>query len=316
MSLTPSNPRTFAANTGLGIKLTPTNSPYPRTPRSPHKRRSFYESGLSLKRIIGTTVSSPTGFDSLPSGRIFAYVAGAAVVVVQLEEDLHYSQRFFRAHPTAIPVLPANSASITPSTSINTANDSRNRTVASLRESSIGFSPSTPTNSRPVWNDSPLSKTWTSRERIKAATCLSISRDGRFLAVGETGYTPRVLIFNLHESSDVPLVILNEHTFGVTAVAFSPDGRYLATLGSPNDGFLYMWSISSNGAARLYASNKCTSFIKGMSWMGNSLITYVVMSLSGYFSGLNIIQCRYSPCKSVEGRRKHTIITYETEVRA
>ncbi|KAL5345865.1 hypothetical protein ACLOAV_008891 [Pseudogymnoascus australis] len=271
MLFTPSNPRTIAANSGLGIKLTPNNSPYPRTPRSPNKCRPLYEAALSLKRIIGTTVSSPTGFDSLPNGNIFAYVAGAAVVVVQLEEDSQYSQRFFRAHPTAVPVIPG--AATTPSTPINTANDSRNRTGASLRESAIGFSPSTPTTSRAVWSDSPLSKTWTSRERIKAATCLSISRDGRFLAVGETGYTPRVLIFNLQESSDAPLVILNEHTFGVTAVSFSPDGRYLATLGSPNDGFLYMWRISSTGAARLHASNKCTSTIKSMMWMGNSLIT-------------------------------------------
>lgn len=276
MLFTPSNPRTIAANSGLGIKLTPNNSPYPRTPRSPNKCRPLYEAGLSLKRIIGTTVSSPTGFDSLPNGNIFAYVAGAAVVVVQLEEDSQYSQRFFRAHPTAVPVIPG--ATATPSTPINTANDSRNRTGASLRESAIGFSPSTPTTSRAVWSDSPLSKTWTSRERIKAATCLSISRDGRFLAVGETGYTPRVLIFNLQESSDAPLVILNEHTFGVTAVCFSPDGRYLATLGSPNDGFLYMWRISSTGAARLHASNKCTSTIKGMMWMGNSLITYALYS--------------------------------------
>lgn len=270
MSFTPTNPRTFSANTGVGIKLTP-NTPRTPRPRSPTKSRNFYEAGLSLKRIIGTTVNFPTGFDSLPSARIFAYVAGAAVVVVQLEGDQN-TQRFFRAHPTAIPAIPHTASA--PSTPINTANDSRNRTVA-LREAATG-PPSTPTNSRAAWTDSPLSKSWSSRERIKAATCLSISRDGQFLAVGETGYTPRVLIFNLHESSDVPIVILNEHTFGVTAVAFSPDGRYLATLGSPNDGFLYMWSISSNGAARLHASNKCTSFIRCMVWMGNSLITYVL----------------------------------------
>jgi WD40 repeat protein len=273
MSFTPSNPRTFPANTSLGIKLTPSNSPYLRTPRSPNKRGCFYESGLSLRKIIGTTVSAPTGFDSLRSGRLFAYVAGAAVVVVHFDQSLKYTQRFFRAHPSAIPAIPINLPSTTPTTPINIANDSRNRSIASLRQSTIGYSPTTPTNSRSEWSDSPLSKTWTSRERIKAATCLSISSDGRFLAVGETGYTPRVLIFSLQESSDVPLVILNEHTFGVTAVSFSPDQRYLATLGSPNDGFLYIWSISPNGAARLHSSNKCTSFIKGMAWMGNSLIT-------------------------------------------
>lgn len=271
MSATPSNPRAFTTPTHPILKLTPTNASYSRGPRSPNKTRSLFESGLSLRRIIGTTVSSPTGFDSLPTGRIFAYVAGAAAVVVQLEDDLKYTQRFFRAHPSAQPIL-QNNHSTAPSTPV--VPETRNKTVASLRESTgLGYAPSTPTNSRQIWGDSPLSKTWTSRERIKAATCLSISKDGRFLAVGETGYTPRVLIFNIHESTDIPLVILSEHTFGVTAVSFSPDGRYLATLGTPNDGFLFIWAISNNGAARLHASNKCTSIIRGMTWIGNNLIT-------------------------------------------
>jgi hypothetical protein len=180
MSSTPSNSRTFAANTGLGLKLTPSNSPYPRTPRSPNKQRALYESGLSLKRIIGTTVSSPTAFDTL-SSPIFAYTAGAAAVVVNTS---NHSQRFFRARPTAIPLNSSTTASCAPSTPTNAANDGRNRAVATLRDSAVPYSPTTP-HSTLDWGDSPSSKTWTSRERIKAATCLSLSRDGRLLAVGE-----------------------------------------------------------------------------------------------------------------------------------
>lgn len=184
MSSTPSNPRTFAANTGLGLKLTPSNSPYPRTPRSPNKPRGIYESGLSLRRIIGTTVSSPTSFDSLSSSRIFAYTAGAAAVVVNIDNKSNSSfQRFFRARPQAVP-LNAINTTCTPSTPTNIANDGRNRSVASLRDSAVPFSPSTPHTSL-EWGDSPTSKTWTSRERIKAATCVALSQDGSFLAVGE-----------------------------------------------------------------------------------------------------------------------------------
>lgn len=184
MASTPVNSRTFAANTGLGLKLTPSNSPYPRTPRSPNKSRGFYESGLSLERIIGTTVSSPTAFDCLSSSRIFAYTAGAAAVVVNVDDTSNYSQRFFRARPTAIPLNAIAASSGAPSTPSNTANDGRNRAVATLRDSAVPYSPSTP-HTTLDWGDSPASKTWTSRERIKAATSLSISRDGRFLAVGE-----------------------------------------------------------------------------------------------------------------------------------
>ena len=75
-------------------------------------------------------------------------------------------------------------------------------------------------------------------------------------------------------SSDTPLTSLSDHYFGVNCVAFSPDSRYLASLGSVNDGFLYIWSINPRtGAATLHASNKCVSNINRMTWMGNKLIT-------------------------------------------
>lgn len=285
MSSTPSNSRaTFAANAPMGPKLNSSVS-LPRSPRSP-RPRSIYDSSLSLKRIIGTTVASPPAFDSLASSRVFAYTAGAAVVVVNIEDDGNYSQRFFRARPTAVP---QNTMTSGPSTPL--AHDGRTRSGLALRDCAVPFSPSVPHTSLDVAEYSP--KTWSSRERIKAATCISLSPDGRFLAVGEvyqlsaldmlsqslifvqTGYNPRVLIFTLQDSSsDKPLAILSEHTHGVTDCAFSPDNKYLASLGAPNDGFLYVWAINQkSGAAKLHSSNKCTSFIKQMIWLGNSIIT-------------------------------------------
>ncbi|KAK1782912.1 WD40-repeat-containing domain protein [Copromyces sp. CBS 386.78] len=245
-------------------KLTPASSPFvTRTSRSPGPQRSrtLNETCLSLRRVIGTTCSSPTGFDSVHSS--FAYIAGGAVVVVDVSGE-HYSQRFYRARPSAVPVFALSPVSHTTAANSNPtpkANDSRNRTTASQRES--------------AYQTADSSQTWTSRERIKAATCLGLSRDGRYLAVGETGYAPRVLIFNLQDaSSDTPLVSISEHAFGVKAVAWSPDTRFLASLGAANDGFLYIWKIDTRtGAARLFQQNRCTSHVKGMVWMGNNLIT-------------------------------------------
>ena len=190
------------------------------------------------------------------------------MVVVDVEGQ-HYSQRFYRARPTAVPVHSTSASQYTPSSPITTtpkANDSRNRVGPSYRDS-----PYSPAD----WGDSPGSKTWTSRERIKAATCLALSPDGRYLAVGETGYAPRVLIFSLLDaSSDTPLVSIREHAFGVTAVAWSQDSRYLASLGTANDGFLFVWKIDPRtGAARLFQQNRCTSFVREMVWVGNSVVT-------------------------------------------
>ena len=252
------------------LRLTPSNSPHlSRSVRSPLRgRHQSYESRLSLKRVVGSTCSAPTGFDCAQSS--FAYVAGGAVVVVDVDGD-QYSQRFYRARPSAVPIHATSPRDYTPSNSTPTpkANDSRNRVAPGLRDSGYGMY---------EWSDSPSGRTWTSRERIKAATCLALSREAKFLAVGETGYAPRVLIYSLQDnSSDLPLVSISEHTFGVQAVAWSQDTRFLASLGAANDGFLYIWKIDPRtGAAKLSQQNRCTSFIRGMMWMGNYLITFGV----------------------------------------
>lgn len=240
------------------VKLTPSSQQvFSRTPN----RSRNYEPRLFLKRVAGTTCSSPTGFDSV--GRCFAYIAGGAAVVVDVQDGQH-TQRFYRARPTAVPVFSAapvlhgsSSPSATPK-----ANDARNRVAP---------------RDAPGQGDSLASKTWTSRERIKAATCVSLSRDGRYLAVGETGYAPRVLIFSLQDgsSSDQPLMSLSEHGFGVRAVAWSQDGKYLASLGTVNDGFIFIWKVDPrNGSARFFQQNRCTAQVNGMVWLGNTLVTF------------------------------------------
>lgn len=273
MSLTPSNPRMMSPAMGA-IKLNPSPSPYPKNTavRSPTKTNRT-EANLALRQVIGTTTCTANAFDSLADGRCFAYTAGAAAVMASIAQDHSVSQRFYRARPTTNPINP--SASIYGGPSTPTQNESRNRTVASLRDTGFGVSPvACPATND--WPDSPSSRAWTTKEKIKSATCVSFSPDGKFLAVGETGHKPRVLIFSTAEDapSDTPLSSLADHTFGVNCVAFSPDSRYLASLGSANDGFLHVWSINSRtGAATLFASNKCVSHINRMAWMGTKLIT-------------------------------------------
>ena len=102
------------------------------------------------------------------------------------------------------------------------------------------------------------------------------SPDGRFLAVGEIGYSPRVNIFSTlaGATADVPLSIISEHSFGVRCVAFSSNSQWLATLGDVNDGFLFVWSINlKTGAVKLHFTNKCTASVLDMAWCGNKLVT-------------------------------------------
>ena len=183
MSLTPSNTRMMSPAIGTGIKLNPSPSPFfKHTPlRSPVKP-SRTEANLALRQVIGTTTSSANAFDSLQTGNCFAYTAGAAAVIASVDEEHNVSQCFYRARPTTNPLNP--SASIYGGPSTPTQNESRNRTAASLRDAGFGGSPLASPAAND-WPDSPSSRAWTVKEKIKAATCVSFSPDGKFLAVGE-----------------------------------------------------------------------------------------------------------------------------------
>ncbi|KAF3765905.1 WD40 repeat-like protein [Cryphonectria parasitica EP155] len=245
---------------------------FPAPSKSPSRNRP-HQSCLVLKRIIGNTCPSPTAFDS--SGSSFAYVAGGAVVVIDVQGSGQPSQAFYRARPTAVPVF-ATAPIPQASPSLNTTpkgSGARKRPPRSTRDSPSGLGLGLGLGPR----------TWTSRERIKAATCVSLSKDARFLAVGETGYAPRVLVFGLKNSSSSssssslqrPLVSISEHAFGVRAVAWSQDGKWLASLGTTHDGFLFVWKIDPRtGSASLFQQNRCTSYVAGMIWLGSNLITF------------------------------------------
>ncbi|OKL62092.1 hypothetical protein UA08_02978 [Talaromyces atroroseus] len=253
---------------GASLKITPANSPILRPgTRSPNKP-SPHQSILSLQTVIGTTTTTPNGFSSHETSRSFALCVGSAAILADIDPDGTVNQRFFRARPTASPVNPVVSFYNHPTSP--TTPDNRVRSIANRLGASGGPSPGGDCA------DSSGSRTWTSRERIKAVTSVAISPNGRFLAVGETGYNPRVLIFSTAPDAprDVPLTALTEHTFGVRSLAFSSNSQYLATLGDMNDGFLFVWAINlRTGVAKLHSTNKCTSFIRDMCWIGQTLIT-------------------------------------------
>ncbi|KAK5136015.1 hypothetical protein LTR08_004269 [Meristemomyces frigidus] len=255
------------------LRLTPSNSPFFKNsiPRSPVKASKPEEPGLRLSKVIGTTTISGNGFAFLPSARKFAYTAGAAAVVATVGEDLQITQRFHRARPTTVAGAARDANGQIPTTP--TPNEPRSRALGHVKDNSLGASPLGASGRD--WSDSPSGRTTSAKDRVKAATSVALSPNGKWLAVGESGHRPRILIFALAEdATDAPVTILAEHTFGVQHLSFSLDSKYLASLGTVNDGFLYLWQISDRtGGATLHASNKCTTVINCMTWMGSSLIT-------------------------------------------
>ncbi|KAF2721031.1 WD40 repeat-like protein [Polychaeton citri CBS 116435] len=256
------------------LRLTPSNSPFFKhsTPKSPTKPRQIEEPGLRLRKIIGTTTASINTFDYLPSARCFAFTAGAAAVVASVDEDSNVSQKFFRAKPSA--TASNTNDGVSAWTTSPTPNESRQRAFGgSIGRQTLAASPLTA--SVRDWSDSPSGRSSTAKDRIKTATSVAISPDGKWLALGQTGYRPAILIFELKDqSSEIPLTVITEHSFGVHALSWSPDSRYLASLGTVNDGFLHVWVINeASGAAQLYASNKITTVTNDMVWIGQSIVT-------------------------------------------
>lgn len=73
------------------------------------------------------------------------------------------------------------------------------------------------------------------RLRVKPLVALDISANGKYLAVGESGYAPRILIYNLEENAKDPIVV-QAHTHGVQLLSFSANSEYLVSLGFIHDG--------------------------------------------------------------------------------
>ncbi|KAL8167984.1 hypothetical protein V2J09_009483 [Rumex salicifolius] len=77
----------------------------------------------------------------------------------------------------------------------------------------------------------------------KPLSCVTVSPDGRFVAAGESGTQPAVLVWDY--AGRTCLVELKSHHYGVACVAFSPDGQLLASVGFPRDDSICLWHWSS-----------------------------------------------------------------------
>ncbi|KAF3482811.1 WD repeat protein [Arthroderma uncinatum] len=177
----------ISSATHSSLKITPANSPIFKpasNSRTPYKSAS-YQTTLSLQTVIGTTTSNPNGFSYHEPTRSFALCAGSAAVLAELDEDLSVSQRFFRARPAATGVNPILSFYNPPGPP--TTPESRLRPPQASLRASISGSSQLYTNSPNggEWAESNGPKSWTSRERIKAVTSVSLSPNGRLLAAGE-----------------------------------------------------------------------------------------------------------------------------------
>ncbi|KAL8820855.1 MAG: hypothetical protein Q9223_001011 [Gallowayella weberi] len=221
---------------------------------------------LGLESVIGSTVVSVNALSAAVDTNTFAFCAGATVVLAAINSHSRLDQRFFSASPEALPSQ-ATPSYYNPATPTKAAG-SRVHTATPSKDEPISGLASFDTNGDALGKVKPS-------HRSRSFTSIALSPSGRFLAVGEMGYHPRILVFSTAPgtSQDAPLACLTEHTFGIRAITFSPDSRWLCSLGDVHDGGLFLWSINSKtGALRLDSSNRCTT-AETIAWMGTNVVT-------------------------------------------
>ena len=148
--------------------------------QTPSKKQS-QQAGLTLtlKSIIGTTTYSSRGFDCNSATSSFATCAGSAAVVTHVDSELKVSQKFFRARNGPSVAYGASSnhdAQGAPNTP-----EWRTHLASSLRRKTFGIG-----STRSPQVDQGVSPGRANiRQKTRATSCVSLSSDGRLLAVGE-----------------------------------------------------------------------------------------------------------------------------------
>ncbi|XP_055386615.1 mitogen-activated protein kinase-binding protein 1 [Condylostylus longicornis] len=113
----------------------------------------------------------------------------------------------------------------------------------------------------------------------KAITALSYSKCERYLATGECGINPTIKIWELNtsleSSENLGGNLIGEflgHKYAIACVAFSPNGKFLVSVGSQHDMIInvFDWKLNLK-----IASNKVSAKVTGMSFSsdGNYFVT-------------------------------------------
>ena len=77
----------------------------------------------------------------------------------------------------------------------------------------------------------------------RAISCIHLSNDGKYLAIGERGHLPCVTVWEVKKQKQLRSYAGHEH--GISSVQFSPNGKYLVSIGFKHDKqmMLHEWEI-------------------------------------------------------------------------
>ncbi|KAG5319785.1 MABP1 protein, partial [Acromyrmex heyeri] len=107
----------------------------------------------------------------------------------------------------------------------------------------------------------------------KTVTSLALAGDGKFLVTGECGHMPNVRVWDISDPQNaVQIAEFPGHKYGINCVAFSPNIKYVVSVGSQHDMIVNVWDWRSDVKI---ASNKVSSKVKAVCFAenGNYFVT-------------------------------------------
>lgn len=249
---------------------------------------------FKVKTIIGTTATSDANFCVIDN--MISYTAGAGAVVACLDRggEKITGHRFFctssKGNGQSVKAAQNTPSWLSDPSSWSAASgtgspsrDSNGYLLPPMQAPSYlnpNYLTSFHTNSLSLGEDSSSSTNYqrsVAKLKMKTTTAVALSNDGTLLAVGETGHLPRVFVYSTApDATTKPLAIMSEHRFGIKGLSFSPCGRFLASLGTSNDGFLHVWYLSlKEGLVQLHSSNRCISYVHDMKWLDSTKLVTI-----------------------------------------
>ncbi|XP_078130727.1 mitogen-activated protein kinase-binding protein 1-like [Sander vitreus] len=99
----------------------------------------------------------------------------------------------------------------------------------------------------------------------KTITALCFSPDGKYLVTGESGHLPAVRMWDVAERREV--AELQKHKYGISCVAFSPNSKYVVSVGNQHDMMVNVCAWKKNVVV---AANKVSSKVTGVSFSEDS----------------------------------------------
>ncbi|XP_020618464.1 mitogen-activated protein kinase-binding protein 1-like isoform X2 [Orbicella faveolata] len=136
----------------------------------------------------------------------------------------------------------------------------------------------------------------------KTITSVAFSGDGKYLATGESGHMPCVRVWDMEDQSHPQISEMAKgHKFGIACVAFSPNLKYVASVGFQHDMIVNIWNWKTGTKV---ASNKVSSKVSALSFSenGSFFVTVGVRHVKFWYFDTESNKSKVSKTLVINGR--------------